>query len=79
MANLRDKLKYNAPGSFYCDNTCIDCDLCREKAPDFFKRNDQDGHSYVYKQPKTKEDIELCMETLEQCPVNAIGNNGGYR
>ncbi len=33
------------------DNQCIDCDLCRETAPDNYKRNDDGGYSYVHKQP----------------------------
>ena len=39
-------------------------------------RNDEGGHSYVHKQPETEEDIALCMEALEGCPVEAIGEDG---
>lgn len=76
MAEKKDKWPLNVDGKFYVDEQCIDCDLCRETAPDFFTRNDDGGYSYVYKQPKTPEEIELCMEALEGCPVNAIGNDG---
>ncbi|HQU08609.1 MAG TPA: ferredoxin [Opitutales bacterium] len=63
-------------GKFYVDEQCIDCDLCRETAPNFFTRNDASGHSYVFKQPETQEDAELCREALEGCPVDAIGEDG---
>ena len=76
MADKSDKWEENAPGMFYVDQQCIDCDLCRETAPDFFMRNEDGGYSYVYRQPTSEEDIELCMEALEGCPVDAIGDDG---
>ena len=36
----------NAPGAFYVDETCIDCDLCRTTAPDCFTRS-ENGYSFV--------------------------------
>ena len=76
MANKSDKWAQNAAGKFYVDQQCIDCDLCRETAPNFFTRNDEGGHSFVNKQPETEEDIAQCMEALEGCPVEAIGEDG---
>ena len=76
MANKADKWAPNAPGKFYVDQQCIDCDLCRETAPGFFTRHDEGGYSYVHKQPTTEEEVSLCMEALEGCPVEAIGNDG---
>jgi len=76
MANKADKWGPNVAGKFYVDQQCIDCDLCRETAPAFYTRNDEGGHSYVFKQPTTEEDIALCMEALEGCPVEAIGDDG---
>jgi len=55
---------------------CIDCDLCRETAPDNFTRIDDGGYSYVFKQPITPQQEALCKEAMEGCPVAAIGNNG---
>jgi ferredoxin len=60
---------------FYVDSQCIDCDLCREIAPSFFKQNSKEGHSYVYNQPTSDDDIEKCNEALDSCPVDAIGND----
>ena len=77
MADVANKYPENAAGKFYVDEQCIDCDLCRETAPANFKRNDDGGHSYVYKQPESPEEEGLCKEAMEGCPVEAIGSDGG--
>lgn len=76
MADKDDKVPGQVDGSFYVDTQCIDCDLCRETAPDNFRRNDEEGYSYVYKQPETDEERELSEEARDNCPVEAIGDNG---
>jgi ferredoxin len=75
MAFLKDKLPDNTPGKFYVDRQCIDCDVCRDTAPAHFTRNDENGYSYVYKQPVTPGEIALCEEALSACPVEAIGDD----
>ena len=76
MAIKADKWPQNVAGKFYVDQQCIDCDLCRETAPIFFDREDEGGYSFVKKQPESDVDIARCMEALEGCPVEAIGNDG---
>lgn len=76
MADKTDQWEDNAKGKFYVDQQCIDCDLCRETAPEFFTRHDDGGYSFVHKQPSTEDDVALCMEALEGCPVEAIGDDG---
>ncbi len=76
MADLVNKYAENVTGTYYVDDQCIDCDLCRETAPANFTRNDDGGHSYVYKQPMSDDEVNLCKEAMEGCPVEAIGNNG---
>src|SRR3954468_13687606 len=76
MADAANKYPENVEGGFYVDDQCIDCDLCRETAPANFKRNDDGGHSYVYKQPEAPDEEGLCKEAMEGCPVEAIGNDG---
>ncbi len=76
MADKSDKQQPNVIGTFYVDTQCIDCDVCRDMAPDHFTRNDDDEYSYVYRQPETPEEIELCYEALQSCPVEAIGDDG---
>jgi ferredoxin len=76
MADVANKYPENVAGKYYCDDQCIDCDLCRETAPANYARNDDGGHSYVYKQPETPEEEALCKEAMDGCPVEAIGNDG---
>lgn len=76
MAEILDKLPENVRGKFYVDNQCIDCDVCRDTSPANFTRNDENGYSYVYRQPDTPEELELCEEALTACPVEAIGDDG---
>jgi ferredoxin len=76
MADLANKYSDNVTGAFFVDDQCIDCDLCRETAPANFTRNDDGGHSYVYKQPENDAEAALCKEAMEGCPVEAIGENG---
>ena len=52
MADIENKYEDNAKGKFYVDEECIDCDLCRETAPNCFTRNDDGGYSFVTKQPE---------------------------
>ena len=77
MAEIEDKLPDNVRGKYYVDDQCIDCDVCRDTSPANFTRNDENGYSYVHKQPETPAEIELCEEALMACPVEAIGNDGG--
>ena len=81
MSNSKMKHKLNVPGAWYCtdpesDNGegCIACNVCYTGAPDFFKE-DEMGNAYIFKQPMTTSDIELCTEQLSACPVNSIGSS----
>ena len=76
MADRTDRVGENVLGTYYVDMQCIDCDVCRDTAPDNFTRSDQNGYSFVYKQPKDEEERALCEEALAACPVEAIGNDG---
>ena len=76
MAELEETNEDNVAGKYFVDEQCIDCDLCREVAPQNFKRNEDGGYSYVYKQPENEEEEEFCKEAMEGCPVEAIGDFG---
>lgn len=76
MADAANKYSQNVSGAYYVDDQCIDCDLCRETAPANFKRDDDGGHSYLYKQPENDDEKNLCEEALAGCPVEAIGRDG---
>ncbi len=77
MADLSNRLPQNIPGPFYVDDTCIDCDLCRETAPANFARHDPEGYSYVFHQPEGPAQEAACLAAMEECPVEAIGRDGG--
>ncbi len=36
MADPTDKVEGSVSGKYYVDSDCIDCDVCRETAPDNF-------------------------------------------
>ena len=76
MADKTDKNPLNVPGSYYNDLSCIDCDLCRDTAPQFFTRDDDEGLSYVWKQPVTAEEIAVAEEARLGCPTETIGADG---
>ena len=73
MATKEDKYEDNVEGKYYVDTECIDCNLCRELAPQNFT---EDGYSYVYKQPENQAEADECAEALDQCPVEALGADG---
>ena len=74
MADKQTRYPDNVPGKFYVDEQCIDCDACREAAPAHFQRNDEEGYSFVYKQPENEAEAASCRDALEGCPVEAIGD-----
>src|SRR5262245_38031168 len=71
MADLRKILNGNAPGDFFVDSSCIDCDLCRQIAPGVFR--EQDDVSVVDHQPATPEEIRRAEMALLTCPTGSIG------
>jgi len=76
MADKSEKQPENVPGLWYVDTNCIDCDVCRETAPNNFIQQKDKGYSYVYKQPENDDEKAQAREAMEACPVEAIGNDG---
>jgi ferredoxin len=76
MANLSERLPENAPGKYYVDATCIDCDQCRVSAPEIFGRNQDSCLSYVIRQPGTPEEVTLVEEVIGSCATDSIGKDG---
>jgi ferredoxin len=77
VAERQDRLADNAPGRYYVDTQCIDCDVCRVTAPNNFQRHEEKAYSYVSCQPATPDEEAQCQEAMDSCPVEAIGNDGG--
>jgi ferredoxin len=76
MATKADKYADNVTGAFYVDKQCILCHLCSDIAPAHFKESPDGDHDFVHTQPTTDEQLKLCLEAKEQCPVEAIGDDG---
>ena len=76
MADRNDRHPKNAPGRFYSDAQCLDCDACHQTAPGIFVRDDDNGDTYVLRQPRTEEEIRQAVQAMEECGVDAIGDDG---
>ncbi len=72
MARRADRVADNAPGDFYVDSSCIDCDLCRQLAPATFAR--AGGQSVVAQQPAGDAERERALIALVTCPTSSIGS-----
>jgi len=71
MASLARRYPDNAPGDFYVDTTCIDCDACRRIEPRVFA--EASDHSYVQQQPRNEEERRRALMALVACPTGSIG------
>jgi glyoxylase-like metal-dependent hydrolase (beta-lactamase superfamily II)/ferredoxin len=69
------RLAENVPGPFYVDETCIDCDACRQLAPGVFSRSAR-GLSFVARQPDAP-DRGSAVIALAACPTASIGGAKG--
>jgi glyoxylase-like metal-dependent hydrolase (beta-lactamase superfamily II)/ferredoxin len=71
MANPKKRVPENAPGDFFVDATCIDCDACRQIAPAVF--GEAAETSFVKAQPKSSDDRRQALRALLACPTGSIG------
>jgi ferredoxin len=62
--------------AFYVDRECILCSVCSDAAPNNFKMSDDEDHDICFKQPENEEELTQCFEAMENCPVEAIGDDG---
>lgn len=61
-----------APGKFVIDDTCIDCQLCQDLAPDNFASDDDREIHYVFKQPENDDELARVIDAFESCPSGSI-------
>ena len=61
----------NVSGDFFVDETCIDCDTCRQLAPEVFA--DAGSYSFVHAQPDNPEAARKALRALLACPTGSIG------
>lgn len=76
MADKNAKVEENVSGKFYVDLECIGCGVCSSEAPNNFKLKDDSSHAFVFMQPKNEAEVKICLEAMESCPVDAIGDDG---
>jgi ferredoxin len=74
MADIRKQVPENAPGDFFVDSTCIDCDACRQIAPSVFGQ--AASTSFVKSQPETSDKKRNAFHALLSCPTGSIGHIG---
>jgi glyoxylase-like metal-dependent hydrolase (beta-lactamase superfamily II)/ferredoxin len=83
LANRRLAYPENAPGEFFVDRRCIDCDNCRSLAPTTFVQkaptDGGEGYSYVGRQPRNAAERRQAIAALAVCPVQCIGSRVGVR
>src|SRR5438552_2363659 len=73
MANSKRAYAENVPGDFFVDDTCIDCDLCRQITPSVF--SEDVDHSIVYHQPEGAVETHRASMALVACPTGSIGTH----
>ena len=71
MADRRRVVAENVSGDFFVDETCIDCDTCRQLAPEVFA--DAGSCSFVHAQPDNPEAAHKALRALLACPTGSIG------
>jgi glyoxylase-like metal-dependent hydrolase (beta-lactamase superfamily II) len=71
MANPQRAYADNVPGAFFVDDTCIDCDQCRQIAPSVFE--EAADHSFVHRQPLSGAETHTAAMALVACPTGSIG------
>ena len=85
MADSSDSWEDNVGGSstvagkkvsFFVDKECILCSICSDAAPRNFRMADDEDHDICFKQPENEEELENCYDAMENCPVEAIGDDG---
>lgn len=85
MADSNDSWEDNVGGSstiagkrisFFVDKECILCSVCADAAPRNFQMSDEEDHDICFKQPENEKELESCYEAMENCPVEAIGDDG---
>lgn len=76
MASTSQRLPSNAPGDFYVDASCIDCDACRWMAPETFDRASE--QSRVHHQPATRAAEFAAELALIACPTGSIGTSADH-
>jgi len=74
MARIAERHEAGAPGEWFVDSRCIDCDAARQVAPGLVVRNRSDGNSVFVRQPETADEIEMAWRAVMVCPTRSVGH-----
>src|SRR2546428_9356724 len=72
MARRELAVPENVPGDLFVDETCIECDTCRELAPEVFGSLES-GQSFVQEQPANDASWRRALHAVVSCPTASIG------
>ena len=72
MARRELAVAENVPGDLFVDETCIECDTCRELAPEVFGSLES-GQSFVQHQPSDDSTWRRALHAVVSCPTASIG------
>ena len=78
MARRELAVAENVPGELFVDETCIECDTCRELAPDVFGSLES-GQSFVQRQPADDATWRRALHAVVSCPTASIGADRSAR
>lgn len=70
MRTERDRHPDNAPGPWFIDRACIDCDAPLQLAPELFRRTD--GQMVVARQPADPDEERRAWLAALACPTRSI-------
>jgi len=71
MADFKKRISENLDGLFFVDDTCIDCDTCRQLAPETFAESGD--YAIVTRQPENEIELRKATRALLACPTGSIG------
>lgn len=74
MARIADRHPDGAPGDWFVDTRCFDCDAARHVAPGLIVRNPSDGVSLFSRQPQTPGELEMAWRAVLVCPTRSVGH-----
>src|SRR3989442_14161768 len=78
MARRELAVPENVPGDLFVDETCIECDTCRELAPEVFGSLEC-GQSFVQEQPANDASWRRALHAVVSCPTASIGRSAARR
>jgi ferredoxin len=71
------RLPGNVPGKYFTTEDCDGCAYCASVAPEHFDYEKSTNTYYVARQPKGREEEEIVLEAMDDCPLDAIRSENG--